>query len=441
MVPRHAYRGMNEAHRGAIGHAARATRRASAWIAGFALVTVAPLASGDEPPPATEEGTPETLSSAYNELAVEKFRLNDLAGAEEQFHRSLALIEERRGISSPLLVAPLAGLAAVRATRGLHASAVELLGRAIMVRRRDDGLFTTAQLPLIESLVASYAELGDWAQVLGARQYALAISEQNYGILDPRNVAPVRQLAELHESLGDYPRARILYERMRRIGAQEGGHGNATVVAALIAIGRCHRRQFVEAPRSVQPERARDPVSGDYFPLMSLEPYQGPKPNRAGPRATAEAIDLLRRANEPPPALLAQAQIEMGDWNLVLRRSAAAIQDYTEACEIRARALTGESDPLASPRLVFYRAPAAARRSASLSGESILVERARYRLTVEVDGSARDIILDQSTTSARRADLLRRSLESARYSPRFESCKPVATMEVVFEGYWEALAG
>ncbi|MFZ2507069.1 MAG: hypothetical protein WAW79_01160, partial [Steroidobacteraceae bacterium] len=171
-----------------------------------------------------------------------------------------------------------------------------------------------------------------------------------------------------------------------------------------------------------------------------LEPYQGPKPNRDGPRATADAIALLRQTDDPPAELMVQALIEMGDWNVVLQKHAAALPYYTEACEIRASSPPGGPDALASPRLVYYRAPMAARRSAMATGDSIVVERARFHLTVNADGTTGDIILEQSATSARRSELLRRSVELARYSPRFESCRPVATPGVVVEEYWEALA-
>ena len=59
---------------------------------------------------------------------------------------------------------------------------------------------------------------------------------------------------------------------------------------------------------------------------------------------------------------------------------------------------------------------------------------------LDARGNPQDIVLEESTTSERRINLLRRSLQSARYSPRYEDGRPVATTGVTFEGTWEALA-
>ena len=90
---------------------------------------------------------------------------------------------------------------------------------------------------------------------------------------------------------------------------------------------------------------------------------------------------------------------------------------------------------------MLYRAPKGSRRGEVPPGGEIELQTARFRLTVDARGYPQDIVLEESTTSERRIDLLRRSLESARYSPRYEDGRPVATTGVSFEGTWEALAG
>lgn len=362
-------------------------------------------------------------------------------GAQEDLEADLARIEAAEGIASEALIEPLAGLARIHAAHDRHDLAIGYWDRAIAVLRRAEGLFSPRQLPLLEGLDASCLAVGEPRAALEVRRYALAIVERAYGEDDPRTLPAIAALIALYEQLAEHEQVRRQYEHMRRVGLREGGQANPTVVRALLGIGRSHLRQFVEEPTSVHPHWIRDPVSGEAIPQMSLEPFQSPRPDRAGRKSTAEALALLRRVDDPPAALLASALIDTGDWQVVLQRPQDAMAHYAEASRLYARFLPDEADPLAMPRLVLYRAPKPSRRSELPPAARLEMQTARFRLTVDAEGRPRDIVLEESTTSERRVDLLRRSLESARYSPRFEGGRPVVTGDVVFVGSWEALAG
>ncbi len=388
----------------------------------------------------SDETRRDDLASAYNELAATQLRLNDLEGAEASYRRSLQLTEISHGISTERLITPLAGLGATYAAKDQHARAIEYLRRAIVVSRRAEGLFNLSQLELMERLVASFAAIKDPLGVLAERLYALKIAEQNFGVNDSRTLPAVTQLAELYESMTEYPFARAKYVQMQRIGLQEGDQSNLIIVTALLGIARNHRLQFTHDPHSLL-EKAlyRDPATGQFAPILSLEPIQSPRPDRQGRKALVEALALLRRADSPPPRLLTQALIEMGDWEVALDHIGKALPHYAEAWGVYAAQLTQEKNPLAGPRLVFYRAPTAAKREHKFVSEQIVTRTAQFRLSVDETGVPRDIVLEQYDVSLTQADYLRRSLENARYSPRFEAGKPVQTTDVLFVGDWEAL--
>ena len=116
--------------------------------------------------------------------------------------------------------------------------------RAISVSRRNDGLFNLGQLELMEREIASQVALGDMGGVLEERQFAVRIADQNFGKNDPRVVPALRQLAEAYEIVDAYDEARRAYFRIYKIGQQEGGKSNPTVIDALLGIGRSHRLQF-----------------------------------------------------------------------------------------------------------------------------------------------------------------------------------------------------
>ena len=244
---------------------------------------------------------------------------------EASLEAELLRVETAEGISSEALVAPLTGLGAINAARGRHESAIGYWQRAIAVLRRADGLFTPRQLPLLDDLSASWLALADPLAALEVRRYALVVAERSSGEDDPRTLPAIEALIAVHEQLDEHEQVRRQYAHMRRVGLREGDPTSPTVIRALLGIGRSHLRQFVEEPTSVQPHWIRDPVTGEAVPQMSLEPYQSPRPDRAGRHSTAEALALLRGVEDPPPGLLTSALIESGDWQIALQRPQHAV--------------------------------------------------------------------------------------------------------------------
>lgn len=386
------------------------------------------------------QGEPHELTTAYDNLGAIQLQLNDLDGAEASYQQSLDLGTNNFGIASKRLIPPLTGLGAVNAARGRHSIAAEYLRHALAVNRRADGLFNLSQLRLMDSLIASYNAIGNIQGILSERLYALQIANRNFGSNDPRVLPAVKQLAAQYESMSDYPYARLMYLRMREIALQEGSESNPDLIAALLGIGRSHRMQFTTDPFSLlEPDQYRDPVTGEFIPLLQLEPYQAPRPDRDGHRAIENALTILHKAEDPPPRLLAEALIEMGDWNLVQGRSDAAILNYAEAWNIYAAELPMEPNPLSAPRLVFYRAPVAARRNPAAFPGPIVIHTARFKLQVDASGAPGNIILEGADMSEQQALIVRRSLDHALYSPRFENGKPVPTADVGFIGHWQSI--
>lgn len=380
------------------------------------------------------------LASAYGDLAATQLRLDDLAGSEASGRRALQLTEDSYGISTPRLIAPLGGLAATLAAMDRHAQAAELLRRAIAVSRRNEGLFNLGQLPLIDRLVASLELLDDSAAVLEERQYALKVAESNFGANDLRTLPAVTNLADFYESRSEYRFARTIYEHMHAIGLQEGTTANPITVTALLGIARNHRLQFTRNPRSLIVQQFyKDPVTGNSVPIMVLEPYQGPMLNRQGRKALEDALEMLRATDNPPPRLLAATLIETGDWDVALGHFEKALPLYTEAWTLHATQLADEPNPLAEPRLVYYRAPTGSDRDEKTVMEPMVTKTARFRLTVDKTGAVQGPKLEQNDLSELQADYLRRSLEDSHYSPRFENGAPVETTDVLFVGEWRLL--
>ncbi len=382
----------------------------------------------------------DALASAYSDLGATQLRIDDLDGAEASYLRALELTEANHSITDKRLVVPLAGLGATYAAKDQHDLAIECWKRAINVSRRADGLFSLPQLELMNRLVASFEATGNQLGVLAERLTALRIIEQNFGADDLRTLPAVTQIAELYESMDEYGFARGAYAHMYRISRQEGGPGDAVAIDALLGIARNHRLEFTREPRSILEQALyKDPVTGQSVPLMSIEPFQSPKPDREGRKAITEALSLLRATDSPPPRYLVAALLEMGDWLVAQGKHEKAMPYYAEAWSVSATELSEEPNPLAVPRLVFYRAPTASQRDPETTLGKIVTRTAVFRVLVDEAGIPRNIVPEGSEVSSTQADYLRRSLEKARYSPRFESGKPVPTTDVRFVGEWDLL--
>lgn len=379
------------------------------------------------------------LAIAYNNLGATQLQLADYQAAEASYRSSLEILEATQGIASRRLIVPLAGLGAAFAAQDQHALAVEFLVRALAVSRRADGLFNLAQLPLVEQAADSLYAIADYRGAERERMYALRIAEQNYGYGDPRTQPALNSLAQFYEGLRQYAAARSMYMRIRDAAGRESGGYSPESIRALLGIARTHRLQYLVDPESAESQLpVREDFVADPVDNIYQEPrVQTPGMERSGLRAARTALELLRAASDPPPQLMIEALTELGDWYQTTSRQSLAYPFYQQALAIVAahpdRTLV---NPLAAPRLVFYRPPlAAARGLNAVSGEH-RIRRAVFEFTVTADGVPDNIVIVESDMTEGQLTQSRRALGRAIYSPRFEDGKPVASEGVRFTSEW-----
>jgi len=389
------------------------------------------------------------LSTALNNLGVAQLRAGDLAGAEKSFGEALELLETTQGIGSRRLIAPLAGLGATYAAAGQPGRAAEAYERAIAVSRRAAGLFNLEQLEFSDELVKAYAAAGYTEGIDRERRYALQVVEQRYGFGDPRTLPRMTQLAEWYEASGRYAPARTLYKRVVAAASTEGGGRNTATINALIGIARCHRLQFAEDPESMV--EASDPLATFIDPMtgrpVSRQAAAGPlvgqpvtgrvRLDPEGRKALQQAQDILESATDPPAELLSRTLLELGDWHVTAGTPQQAIPFYERAWPLlESLTASGAANPLAAPRRLLYRSPAAHRRSRDLAGDDVVERRAEFRLDIDALGQPGAVTLVTGDMSDYQTSSILRALRRAAFSPAFVDGRPIVSSGVRFDESW-----
>ncbi|MGH8244503.1 MAG: tetratricopeptide repeat protein [Steroidobacteraceae bacterium] len=380
------------------------------------------------------------LPIAYNNLGATQYQLGDYPAAELSYRKSLELLETTTGISSRRLVVPLAGLGAVYAAKDEHQVAADLFDRALAVSRRADGLFNLQQLPLIEQAADSRYAINDFAGAEREHRYALKIAEQNYGFGDERTLPPLIDLASFYESLREFIAARMMYMRARDIALKKDGY-SPMAVRALNGIARSHRLQYTMDPDTLESQQpARDEITGEVIGKVYKESrVPPPAADRTGLKAVQTALELLRATPNPPPDLMTETLLELGDWYQATSRPALAMPYYAEAASIfEARAAEDPlaGNPLKAPRMVFYRPPLSASRGLNTLTGQYIIRKAVFSFAVSETGETQDITVVSTDMDEGQLSHSRRAVGKAIYSPRFADGKPVSTAGVTFTSEW-----
>ncbi|HEU4517332.1 MAG TPA: tetratricopeptide repeat protein [Steroidobacteraceae bacterium] len=380
------------------------------------------------------------LPIAYNNLGATQYQLADYASAEVSYRKSLELLESTQGISSRRLVVPIAGLGAVYAAKDEHAIAAELFDRALAVSRRADGLFNLQQLPLLEQAADSRYAISDFGGAEREHLYALKVAEQNFGFGDPRTLPALLELGSFYEGLREFIAARNMYMRARDVALKPGVY-DPHAVRALCGIARSHRLQYTMDPDTLESQQpARDEVTGEMIGKVYKESrVPPPAADRTGLKAVQTALDLLRSTASPPPELMTETLIELGDWFQATSRPTLAMPYYAEAAAIfdaqtAADPLAGH--PLKAPRMVFYRPPLSASRGLNTLSGQYVIRKTVFSFAVSETGVPMDINVVSSNMEEGQLSQSRRAVGKAIYSPRFAAGQPVSTAGVTFTSEW-----
>jgi tetratricopeptide (TPR) repeat protein len=354
-------------------------------------------------------------------------RRGDLAAAEADYQRAVALIDGQSGGADRDLIRPLTGLGETWLAAGRHAEAAVVFKRAADLSRNLDGLYNLAQLDIVDPLIESYVVLGLREEAEREHLFSFRVAETAYGRNDPRLLDPLDRLARWYESIGRYSTARGLHARALQI-AEQGASTPPLGVPALRGLSRTWLDEALFGPE-VQPNTAPDTTNGfDPFPTVS----GGGRLNPEGERMLRAAVGVLRSHPPVDDRQLGETLAQLGDWYLLTGVPARASAAYAEAWKSLTLAGPSARQPYESPRMAVYRPPPASAARLSPSDPEGFVERiVELRLKVAADGK----VTEAAPADGSEPDAVARSVmfaaRKARYAPRLEAGVPTETDGVI----------
>lgn len=366
------------------------------------------------------------LVNPLTNLGTVHYRMKDYTSAEQEYGRSVEILEATASSTDRAFLRPLHGLGAAHFAEGEYVDASVNLKRAIDLSRNLDGLFNIEQLQILDPLIASYIQLDLRADAEKEQQYALRVAETAYGKSDVRMLRPLDRYGRWLEQLGRYTTARLLYARALTIAEQSGGRGSVLGVEPLLGIARSYRLEFVNG--SEEPSATPDPFGQQDVAPLPLE--GGQRLNPDGERALRLALNAIDKASPVDHQKRGETLIELGDWYASAGSFTKGVDVYKEAWKELNTA--GSTTLLDKPRMLAYRPPASSVRRSHLDSEESEERFVEVRYTVTKEGRTDHM----ETVSSDAADASQKAVVSAmkkaRYAPRIENGEAVDTPGVVW---------
>ena len=368
------------------------------------------------------------LVTPLNNLAQTLYALKDYAAAEEQYLRSIRIIETRDPGSSRL-PHTLYGLGRVYVAANQQEFAIVMFKRAVEITRKSDGLFSTSQLPFLHPLIDAYERAGHDADADREEQYLLNIAQRNFPPTSPQFIAAMERQARWQEAQHQFTAARHIWAQAIELTRRAGDVRDIRQVNQLSGMARCYRNEYLYGSA----ESGADAPDADPFQLggPTLGRSQPRRLDADGQHLLDTALNLLQNAQGPLGTKLRRdTLIDLGDWLWVGGDYKAAAVRYATAWDLlttRERASDGPDNPLAQPVLLYYEEPRAAVRNPKAKPEDLVQKFVEMEYPVNDRGRVGDIKVTNSDASESQQKSVMAAVHRALYRPRLVDRKPAAT--------------
>jgi tetratricopeptide (TPR) repeat protein len=384
-----------------------------------------------------EKTDPLGLAEALILLGNAEAGSKNAIAAELHFSEALTLTEGRVGPTSSRLIEPLTGLGYALAAQGRHEPAVPLMERALVVWRRNYGLFDTKQASLLRNLAESEGTLRRLANGERHMQYLLSIGERNFGREDPRVVPLLCIVGNWYVQNALTQRGRDTFRKALEIVDSKLGRNNLAAVDPLRGLAFSYVSDLLLAnygPRPDERDLDRQGTTG----LGATNDSRPNNPRYLSPeseRALGRAIKILDSNADRSAQTLVDVLIQAGDIAQLRSMFDQALPYYRRAAMVLTTELksqAGEASPLSFPAQIYYPVPLQATRNLNRAPEEVVERYVQTAFTVSAQGTVKDVRVTDKDASARQVAEALDSIKASRYRPRFVDGEPVDTNDFIY---------
>ena len=367
--------------------------------------------------------------------------------AIEQYKQVVKDLESSGGVYQVQLSENLSSLGAAYQAINQHAEAIAVLERALHITRVNNGLYNIDQIAILEEIIESNTAMEDWENLSKNYSYLYWVNKRNYGDYDIKLLPIIDRIGRWHlqaftseldeQGFRHLLEADQLFERAIAIIELNHGENDPRLINALYGVALTNYQMAAVASNAEDFDDIRSSfrnrLSGGRRARQVLDQQFAEQElmlrNYAkGKKAMTRIVDIHAHDELLPPDMHAMALTHLGDWYLMFNKRNSAAKSYEEAYAImNANGIEQEDiDRLfGQPRML----PAI---QLPTQDEPVKNENPKYVIVafnVSPTGRARNIEVIESFPSddvslQRKA---RKSVASAKFRPKFEGGKAVAT--------------
>ncbi|MEM9056645.1 MAG: TonB family protein [Pseudomonadota bacterium] len=325
----------------------------------------------------------------------------DMLQAVNSYREAISMIESREGIFSPELVDPLIELGHAYHEGGEEQLAVDAMLRARHVTHRNQGLFNTDQMRIVDYLTELYFATGEIVDANREQNYAFRIVERDCNGVEVCMVDGIYKLAEWHVRTLRFASARKLYRRAIAAIEADAGPNDLRLVEALQGIASSYKKEG---------SRRKD-----------------------GEVALRRAVDIYASQPYSDSVEHVKALAQLGDWHTLKGDYEKARTTYREAWEVLvAQGATPEQADafFEQPAKLRYFPPTPTGADQAWRPSRIADSKMVVQFTVTAEGRVTGVRVVEADVSPRVQLQVREQVKRARYRPRLVNGEVVPTSGV-----------
>ncbi|MFK7912573.1 MAG: TonB family protein [Pseudomonadales bacterium] len=374
------------------------------------------IAAADQLAASTPSAQPVVPADPYADLK-RSVELQEYQPALLEVEAVIAAVERDSHRYDHALAEPLLIRGDIRFGLGDYPGALDDYARSVHVRRVNSGLHHPDQIDAVYREASALKQIGELQAASSREEYAYEVLRNHHGAYSPKILPGLYHLAQWHTRTNNPFAARRLFAQAKLIIESTEDDMSPNLIKPLKGLALTHRMErfplyyFSRRPENqstftAAPEmyRGNEPLTLNNFP--------------SGERALKRIVRILETKAETEPVPLAEAIIDLGDWNMLFEKFNTASQYYQHAELLLAQAHSEASQAVFDKPVMLHfpnpgnpKAPPQALRREPQTGY----------VTINYSITARGTVANLETVDSFPKGLMdfrvRKSLRAARFRP------------------------